>query len=881
MSSLEFPARYEALARLGQGGGGEVWAVRDAITGARLALKVLSPDASEREMAALVREAAALSGLEGLGVPRVLRFGRLPRTRRPYMVRELVEGRGLDQLIQEGTRLASVLVALTSAADQLTVLHRAGLLHGDVKPANVIVQPHGGATLVDLGLAAPLREGGALAEGLTPRYAAPELLHGRPLTVRAEVYALGVVLAEALQAVRTTSLAPEALAELAAIAARATAAVPAQRFPSVDELASAVRRAAGLPMPAGDADYDVVLWPVVGIDAFAGQLLEAAHALRPGELLRVVGPPGSGRTALLRRLAWSLGAEGEPVATIEEQATARSVASELGAYASLASVFVLVDDADALAPAVVAEVRRALAEGARVVTVGGVELGSAARELTVPPLEEHAARELVRRAIPSLGDEQVRRVLELSDRRPGELRRMVRTIASDPVASTADVERALGAGTSTARVPDAPLERAVYYLDRGRYNDAHAALAALPAEDAGKVPVAIAHARLELGLGESAAALARLTPLASLELSPEERAEVTLYVGRAHLGVGDYARALELLGPLAETDGSIGVEALSYQALAHSLLGNHAVALAGLERACARAAENGVARIEAVALVSLALALQRADRNEEARAAYERAIAAAERASDAGALATIRVNLAGLLKIRGDIAGAIEQFEAGLDMGRRSGRRQTARQALLNLANLDLYLGRLSRAEARIAALEEQRSQLPQVLCAQLEGLSAELLARKGNVEESVIRYEASARGYEALGRASDAAEARLEGVLAEVRLPHPDVSALRARIERSEKALGDAPKHRPLLLLAKSRVASIAGDDSEARARIDEALAVAREAGEKEWLWRALEARAELEEAGGQMMLARRDREEALAVLEEIAAGLPRDLRE
>src|SRR5690606_8823592 len=200
----EFPTRYEALARLGQGGGGEVWAVRDAITGARLALKVLSADASEREMAALVREAAALSGLEGLGVPRVLRFGRLPRTRRPYMVRELVEGRGLDQLIQEGTRLASVLVALTSAADQLTVLHRAGLLHGDVKPANVIVQPHGGATLVDLGLAAPLREGGALAEGLTPRYAAPELLHGRPLTVRAEVYALGVVLAEALQAVRTT-----------------------------------------------------------------------------------------------------------------------------------------------------------------------------------------------------------------------------------------------------------------------------------------------------------------------------------------------------------------------------------------------------------------------------------------------------------------------------------------------------------------------------------------------------------------------------------------------------------------------------------------------------------------------------------------------------
>ncbi|HLV66533.1 MAG TPA: sigma 54-interacting transcriptional regulator [Polyangiaceae bacterium] len=881
MSTLEFPTRYEALARLGQGGGGEVWAVRDAITGARLALKVLSADASEREMAALVREAAALSGLEGLGVPRVLRFGRLPRTRRPYMVRELVEGRGLDRLIQEGTRLASVLSALTSAADQLTVLHRAGLLHGDVKPANVIVQPDGAATFVDLGLAAPLREGGALAEGLTPRYAAPELLHGKPLTVRAEVYALGVALAEALEALRTTSLSPEVLGELSAIAARATAAVPAQRFPSVDELASAVRRAAGLPMPAADADHDVALWPVVGIDAFAGQLLEAAHALAPGALLRVAGPPGSGRTALLRRLAWSLGAEGEPVASIEEQATAAFVASELNVYASLKSVFLLVDDADALEPAVLAEVRRALAEGARVIAMGGAELGPAARELTVPPLEEHAARELVRRAIPSLGDEQLRRVLELSGRRPGELRRMVRLIASDPMASTADVERALGAGASAARVPEAPLERAVHYLDRGRYNDARAALGALPAGESGTVAVAIAHARLELGLGEAAAALTRLTPLSDRALAPEERAEVSLYIGRAHLGVGDYARALALLAPLTQTEGSIGIEALSFHALGLSLLGKHDEALAALERACSRASEDGVPRVEAVALVSLALALQRADRNDEARAAYERAIAAAERASDAGALATIRTNLAGLLKIRGDIAGAIEQFEAGLDMGRRSGRRQTARQALLNLANLDLYLGRLSRAEARIAALEEQRAQLPAVLCAQLEGLSAELLARKGNLEESVLRYEASARGYEALGRASDAAEARLEGVLAEVRLPHPDVTALRARIELSASALGEAPKHRPLLLLAKSRVASIAGDDVEARARIDEALAAARDAGQREWLWRALEARAELEEAGGQVILARRDREEALAVLEEIGARLPRDLRE
>jgi len=59
---FELPSRYESLSRLGKGGGGEVWAVRDRFTGERHALKVLSADATESEMAALVREAVTLSG---------------------------------------------------------------------------------------------------------------------------------------------------------------------------------------------------------------------------------------------------------------------------------------------------------------------------------------------------------------------------------------------------------------------------------------------------------------------------------------------------------------------------------------------------------------------------------------------------------------------------------------------------------------------------------------------------------------------------------------------------------------------------------------------------------------------------------------------------
>ena len=62
LPTFTMPARYEAVARLGKGGGGEVWAVRDRVTGTELALKVLAEDAGEAEVMALVREAVTLSG---------------------------------------------------------------------------------------------------------------------------------------------------------------------------------------------------------------------------------------------------------------------------------------------------------------------------------------------------------------------------------------------------------------------------------------------------------------------------------------------------------------------------------------------------------------------------------------------------------------------------------------------------------------------------------------------------------------------------------------------------------------------------------------------------------------------------------------------------
>ncbi|MEZ4233463.1 MAG: sigma 54-interacting transcriptional regulator [Polyangiaceae bacterium] len=899
MSELELPARYASLQRLGEGGGGEVWAVRDRHTGDKLALKMLSPTASEREMTALVREVVALSGLEGLGVPRVVRFGRLPKSGRPFMLRELVDGESLQALIETGDAEAATR-ALIRAADQVTLLHRAGMLHGDIKPHNIIVEPSGRATLVDLGLAAPWRETGTRPEGLTPRYAAPELLEGKPLTVRAEVYALGVTIADIIASASKT-INPRMRRELMDVSARATATDPRERHPSADELATAIRRAAGFKSGARHDAHEV--WPVLGIDAISSQLQQRVSKLSRGKRLWLDGPLGSGRSVLLRRLAWSLGVEGRPLVWIDDHVVEdpAAVEAELAEFEGKSGVTVLIDDAHLLAEQALELVKALNADGARLVLVGDSELREGAKRFEVPRLDQHHAEELVRRAMPSLTGRLLAHVVDASGGRPGALRGLVETLAAQPVASEADIDRAL-AGESSApesELPKNPFERAVYFLDRGRFNDAAQAMDEVdrvksegegttvpntPESRTERLRLETLRARLELGLGDSTSALSRLEKVSGLAKERRGTLEAKiwmLYVGRAYVATGDYSRALEVLVQLVDEDGPLGAEASAFHGLGAAYLGNTEQALEDLESAVERARQHDAPRVEAVALVSRGLVLQRDDRIEEAREAYEQCIVAGERAGDAGLLSTAQLNLAGLLKVSGDIAGAIEHFEAAVDMGRRSGRRSTTRNALLNLANTDLYLGRLARARESIELLEEQRGSLPPVLNAQFSGLQAELASRVGDIERAVRLYEACAAAYEAVGRGIDSAEARLEGVLTACRAEAPDTIELERQLDQAREALASAPAHKPLYMLARGRVAWVAGREQQARTFVEEALEAARVAGQKEWLWRAQEVLGEVAEAGGQPTLARRHREEALTVLEEIGARLPRDLRE
>ncbi|MDI1477537.1 sigma 54-interacting transcriptional regulator [Polyangium sp. y55x31] len=905
---MQLPPRYEPIAPLGKGGGGEVWSAKDRITGAAVAVKVLAEGANEAEMLALVREAVALSGLEGLGVPRILGFGRLPKSGRAYLVRELVVGKSLAARFAEPDEPLEILAAIAQAADQLTRLHRALLLHGDLKPANIIVGPDGKATLVDLGLAANFRDVGERPSGLTPRYAAPELLSGAPLGVRAEIYALGVTLREALAAVGP-SLDPAVVSALEEIERRATATDPTSRFPSADELASAIRRAASLPMPEAFASRDALVWPIVGLDEHAAALDAQIEALRPGGGIVVTGLPGAGKSTLLRRVAWWLGVKGCAVAWVEAAVApdpGHAMDLELAGVEETQGAIVLVDDADRLAKPDLERLAALREAGARLVVTFDPERlpnlpGPTLELFAVPPLDESRARDLVRSAIPSLGDVVADHVTRRAGHLPGKIRAIVEAIARAPVASPDDVDRLLA--EEDERGTDR--ERAMKLLDRGHVDEAAEVLARL--EDDPSPAVAIARARLFTSRGDAMRAIAELERVQdeALAADAEIAASYCLHAARALLRAGDYAgaetqaaAAAERTGlsaaaddaaPLPRAEGrraramlAIAADALAVSGLAQSFSARHEDAKRTLARAVRLArGVGGEPRILSVALGSLAFALQRDDQLDPAKTAYEEALSAAEQAGDAGSVATTRLNLAGIAKAQGDLAAALMHLEAAVDMGHRSGRVPTLRQALLNLANLELYLGRLARARVSIDQLALQRTELGPSQRAQLLSLEAEHAARSGDPAAAERLCLACAESWESLGRGVDAAEARLERVMIAPVAPGEGVRDLEAEIERASAALGGGSAHRPLLSLARARVATLLGDERQAAAHCEEALEAARASGQKDFIARALEARAALHEDGGKPMLARRDREAALAVLEEIASVLPRDLRE
>jgi len=145
------------------------------------------------------REAAILEKLNHPGIPRVIR---VPEKSRPYVVMEYVEGQTLYDILQRTRSLATcqALLLASRLCDILEYIHRQGVIHGDLKPGNIIISDDGNPRVIDFGIAhRPAMFSPKLG---TPEYMAPEQIQGDRVDARTDVYTLGVMLYEMVTGVR-------------------------------------------------------------------------------------------------------------------------------------------------------------------------------------------------------------------------------------------------------------------------------------------------------------------------------------------------------------------------------------------------------------------------------------------------------------------------------------------------------------------------------------------------------------------------------------------------------------------------------------------------------------------------------------------------------
>lgn len=299
--------RYALKYRLGEGGLGTVFAAHDPLLSRLIAVKTLNLeiDASEREAfnALFLNEARAAAGLSHPHIVTVFDAG--ISDDRAYIAMELLKGRDLRQLRQEGWRATPAQAALVvrRVADALAYAHSKGVVHRDVKPANIFMVGRTQPRVLDFGIARVAHRHEAGNAGIdiaagSPYYMAPEQARQQTVDRRADVFSLGVVLYELLTDVKpfrghTLDEITQAVLEhepplahtidaaipqaLAHIAARAMEKSPEQRYRSARAFSRELRHWLDENTVSLDSDMPVVaelrrrgLWVALAV---AGVLL--------------------------------------------------------------------------------------------------------------------------------------------------------------------------------------------------------------------------------------------------------------------------------------------------------------------------------------------------------------------------------------------------------------------------------------------------------------------------------------------------------------------------------------------------------------------------------------------------------------------------------
>jgi eukaryotic-like serine/threonine-protein kinase len=265
--------------QIGRGGMGIVYEVEHTVLGKRFAMKVLSSAVLSRDPASsrrFVREARAAARVRHPGIVDVTDFGTL-RDGRPYLVMELLSGQALHEVAAEAGALSAIEPVratriIHNVCQALAAAHSCGVVHRDLTPANVFVQPDGEydrVVLVDFGSAITPETDTDVHDGPpgvvigTPHYISPEQLRGRPGDARSDIYSVGIILFELLtgsppfdgasardiallhlqaEIPRIESPHGELPEEIVRIVQRCMAKQPDDRFASAVELTAALER---------------------------------------------------------------------------------------------------------------------------------------------------------------------------------------------------------------------------------------------------------------------------------------------------------------------------------------------------------------------------------------------------------------------------------------------------------------------------------------------------------------------------------------------------------------------------------------------------------------------------------------------------------------
>jgi eukaryotic-like serine/threonine-protein kinase len=193
--------RYEIIETIGTGANSRVVRAHDPLIDRSVAIKLFAPELAMGDSRNIfLREARVVGKLNHPSVITIHDMGIEESSQTPYLVMELIEGQSLEKLISKGSvPYPSACEYAAHVAVALSVAHRRNVIHGDIKPANVLITTENRVKLTDFGMARlSSHQNADFAIRGTPAYWCPEQILGRAQDGRSDIFSLGVVLYEML-----------------------------------------------------------------------------------------------------------------------------------------------------------------------------------------------------------------------------------------------------------------------------------------------------------------------------------------------------------------------------------------------------------------------------------------------------------------------------------------------------------------------------------------------------------------------------------------------------------------------------------------------------------------------------------------------------------